>query len=86
MVCTSEVAVGRRPLADDSVGTCRKELVGQGIMVLRQVGIALIPIQIRFAGAFSADGAYSAAVKGPVDTHTGCGGLPFDEQPLPVEM
>jgi hypothetical protein len=36
--------------------------------------------------ASSADGAYSAAVKGPVAKHTGCGGFPFNEQPLPVEM
>jgi hypothetical protein len=55
-------------------------------MVLHRAGIALIPIQIRFAGTFSANGAYSAAVKGPFDKHTGCGGFPFDEQPLPVEM
>jgi hypothetical protein len=55
-------------------------------MKLRRTGIELVPIHKRFAGAFSADGAYSAAEKGPVDKHTGCGGFPFAEQPLPVEM
>jgi hypothetical protein len=84
--CTSEVAIGRRPLADDSGVACRKELVGQGIMELRRMGNALISIHNRFAGTFSADGAYSAAEKGPVDKHTGCGGFPLAEQPLPVEM
>jgi hypothetical protein len=73
-------------LADGSVVACRKELVDQGITVVYRVGVALIPIQIRFCGRVSAHCAYSAAAKGPVDKHTGCGGFPFDEQPLPVEM
>jgi hypothetical protein len=55
-------------------------------MVMRRVGIALIPIQIRFAGTLSADGVYSAAVKGPFAKQMGCGGFPFAEQPRPVEM
>jgi hypothetical protein len=29
---------------------------------------------------------YRVAVTGPVGEHTGCGGFPVNEHPLPVEM
>jgi len=46
-------------------------------MALRHRDNALISIHNRFAGAFSADGAYSAAEKGPVDKHTGLRRIPL---------
>jgi hypothetical protein len=36
--------------------------------------------------ASKSEPAYSVAVKGPVGRQNGCGGFPFDEHPLPVEM
>ena len=37
-------------------------------------------------GRILGEAAYSVAVKGPVGRQNGCGGFPFAEHPLPVEM